>query len=614
MTPVEKMSDGFLRWYYYFAVFSATVLFRLICLNDFINSPFFVPIGGDRALYHNLAVSVFHGEWFGNVFSFLPLYPIFLGFLYKVIGGPNLAAAAVCQAVLDGLTAGLIVFIACKYYGKKSAIAAGAGFALLGISASYSLVTMPVSLGMLWTALTAALTARWQDNWNYLRAAGMGLVLGLGGQILGSFWLMIIPFAAWIALTTSKSGLVPKFSIGLIVIFSALTWLLPTLGHNYSIEKRIVPISAHFGLNVYMGNNPYCTGYGHALPGLRTSAEEMTADSVQLASELARRPMTAAAANRFWIRQALSFWVQNPKKALALLFHKFHKEVSIRDFDDIGLSRILPREIKPLRIAFVNFGLIWILACLGFMALPRSPGNKTFSWIMGACIAGGMLVTFVTARYRLPLAVLLLPAAGNAVIMIPRIVKELFLIKHIKPKLSRFLPGLAGIVISILPHGMPATKFTDDLNKSIYLTQAGKIMEAFSYAQNACTQCANSPDAWLALGNIYFIRGDYTSAFQSYERMLGIQGNRVDALFNAGMTLEQMNRKQEACNYYKKVVEIDPRHAKAWLGLALIYRELRQEQDAREALEKAAEIVGRQHPQIVEFYRGNFIPDKTLRK
>lgn len=603
MTPEERPGHECLTWYWYLIIFSAVVLFRLICLTDFIVSPYFVPIGGDRALYHNLAVSIFRGEWFGSVFSFLPLYPIFLGFLYKIIGAPNLAAAAICQAVFDGLTGMLVAFLARKYYGRVAAIIAGGGYVLLGTAAAYSLVTMPVSLALLWTALIAALADKWQNNWTNLRAAAVGLLLGCGGQILGSFWLMVIPFAVWIACSTPRTGMIPKFIIGSLVILGAITASLPSLGHNYLIEKKITPVTTHFGMNIYMGNNPCSSGYGSAIPGLRTSAEEMTADSMKLASILSGRPMTGAEANRFWARQALQFWLDAPGQAVILVLRKIHRAVSIRDFDDTGLGRILPGEVRALRLGLVNFGVVWLCACLGFIFFPRVFRGQTVFWIMGLSNLGGMLIAFVTARYRLPLAVLLLPAAGGAIAMLPRFIAGIVSNGTVGIKWPRLVAGLAGMAIAILPHNVPPTKTTDDLNRSIYLSRAGRISEALAHAQKACASQPYSPDAWLVLGNVYVTQSNHEAALQSYERALIIQSNRVDVLFNAGLVLEQMGRKQEACGYYQKVVVLDPRHAKAWLGLALIQRELGDDKKAQEAIEKAAEIVGRQHFQIIEFNR-----------
>ncbi|MDO9543276.1 MAG: tetratricopeptide repeat protein, partial [Kiritimatiellia bacterium] len=433
--------------------------------------------------------------------------------------------------------------------------------------------------------------------------AAVGLLLGCGGQIIGSFWLMVVPFAVWIARSIPRTGAVPRFIVGSLVMLGAIVAILPSIGHNYLVEKKITPVTTHFGLNIYMGNNPRSGGYGSAIPGLRTSAEEMTADSIKLAAILSGRPMTGAEANRFWMQQAGRFWIDEPGRASMLVLRKIHRVVSIRDFDDMGLGRVLPGEVRALRLGLVSFGMIWLCACLCFLLNRSVSGHKTVFWIMGLSNLGGMLITFVTARYRLPLAVLLLPAAGGAIAMLPRFLADFIATRTTGVKWPRLVIGLAGLAVALLPHNMPATKATDNLNRAIYLARAGRISEALSHAQTACALQPYSPDAGLVLGNIYVTQGNYAAALQSYERALIIQSNRVDVLFNAGLVLEQMGRKQEACGYYQKVVVLDPRHAKSWLGLALVQRELGNDKEAQVAIEKAAAIVGRHHFQIVEFNR-----------
>ena len=143
-----------------------------------------------------------------DVFTFMPLYPILVGILYKVIGVSNLAAIAIFQAFLDGFTTLLIFGLTRRRYGSAAAFLAGIGFALLGIAATYSLVTMTVSLGLFWIMLTATLSDLWKDRWTLTRAMVFGLVLGTGGQIIGAFWLMILPFGILVALAKPKTALV----------------------------------------------------------------------------------------------------------------------------------------------------------------------------------------------------------------------------------------------------------------------------------------------------------------------------------------------------------------------------------------------------------------------
>ncbi|MBI2438550.1 MAG: tetratricopeptide repeat protein [Lentisphaerae bacterium] len=600
------------------------VALRLACLNELISSPFFSPLGGDRGLYHSVASRLASGQNVESVFTFMPLYPYLLAGLYKLLGGANLAAAAIFQALLDGLTARLIFGLTQRRYGQAAAIIAASGFALLGPAATYSLVTMPVALGLFWTALAATCLDRWREQWTWITAGATGLILGVGGQILGFFWLAIPIVALWIVLSPMDRSLIPPSAIcrstsvvrrpcfakasqgrpssvfrrllqAALVLGLGYACLLPSLIHNFRVSGEWIPVSAHTGLNLYMGNNPASKGYGTALPGIRLSAEEMTRDAARLTSRAIGRPLTLAQADRFWQDRARRFWREHPAQALQLLARKVQRLLSIREFDDTGLCRLLPAAVPSLKLAQVSFGLIWLLACAGYgfrQCTRSSPG----SWIITLCCAAGVLITFVTTRYRLPLAVLLLPAAGGTLAALP----GLFHIP-IHRDWRHLLIGWGGALLAVLPHALPDTTLADALNQSAYWQRQGDSDKALAYAQQARDLQPDSAEASFALGNAFFLEKKYAAALDAFQHALAIQPERTDALFNAGITLECLNRKTEAQALYEQVIALDKRHAQAWFALAILRQAQGQTEKAQQALAAAAALVGWDHPAIVKF-------------
>ncbi len=575
--------------------FAATVFIRLLCLDDFLASPFFLPLGGDRGLYHRAALAIFQGPGVTEVFSFLPLYAYLIGGLYRLIGGPNLAAAAILQALLDGLSAQLIASLARRRYGAPAGWLAGLGFALCGLAAAYALVTTPLTLGLFWTALTASASDRWQHRWTFSRAILMGLLLGGGGQILGAFWLMLAPFSLWIGLE-SDAHLRRRLAMGLLVMLGGAACLLPTLAHNVLHGRQWVPVTAHGGLNIYMGNNPAGTGYGTAIPGMRISAEEMTRDSISLAARLSGRPLGPAEADRFWRRQAWDFWRQQPLTALALQGQKIHRLVSIRDFDDTGVARLLPKSARALRWTIVGFGSIWLLACAGYGLRPAQNRNPGL-WIMGLGFAAGMMITFVTARYRLPLAILLLPAAGATLASLPKV------LSNARRGINwRWAAGLLGIGLALCPHPLPDVSLADNLAQASRWIQSGNASKAMAFARMTTLQHPNSAEAWFGMGNACLAQDDDPAALRAYAYATKLQPDRTDILFNAGRALERLGRPHEARNLYEHIVELDPENSKAWFSLAVLERQAGERERARESLAEAARSAGWNHPDIIAFW------------
>lgn len=576
--------------------FFAAVSVRLFCLRDFMASPFFAPLGGDRGLYQRAAGAVCQGAGWPDVFSFMPLYPYLLGWFYRLVGGPNLAAAAILNSVLDGLTALLIARLARRRYGAPAGALAGLGFALLGPAVAYSLVTMPTALGLFWTALTANCVASWRQSWNHVRAMGLGLLVGAGGLLLGACWLMLLPFALWIGLEP-RSRIRRRLTMGLLCLFCGAMCLLPSLAHNLLRGGQWIPLTAHGGLNFFMGNNPSCAGYGTALPGTRASAEEMTRDAAALASRLTGRPLNAAQADRYWKQRAWEFWRETPAAALSVQAKKILRLVSVREFDDTGIVRLLPEAVRGLRWAPVGFGLIWILACAGYGLRPARSGNPGL-WIMAGCVVAGMLLTFVTTRYRLPLAVLLLPAASATLAQLPAIARNARRGINL-----RWLAGLAGAAMAFAPGVMPDTSLVDDLARAGHWIQQGNSQAAMPYALQAARRRPTSDEAWFVLGNASIAQSNHGMALHAYARATRLRPDRTDVLFNAGRALESMGNPDAARGLYEHIVELEPDNAKAWFSLAVVARQAGEWEPACEALIEAAGLAGWNHPEIAALWR-----------
>ena len=662
--PERNMS-----WYVLGVPVLATVLIRFFAAHVFVDSPLFWPLGGDRGLYQDMARALAEGRSWPDVLTFLPLYPWLVGGVYRVLGDSNPALIAFLQTLLDGVTAVLIARAAQRRYGSGAALLAGLGFASLGASAAYSLVTMSLSLGLFWVALCQTLADRFQDRWTLATSALMGLLLGIGGQILGSFWLMIPVFAIWIvgrALSrgrrrhpsgatglgsgvpvpiSARMGAMPPLSDeekpqrlgdrltlgdclapvgkGCALVLCGALCVLPSLAYNLAHGGQWIPVTAHGGLNVYLGNNPECKGYAVALPGIRVSAAEMTTDAVALASRQAGRALSSVEADRFWRRQVACFWRDHPLQGFRLVVGKVHRLVSIRSFDDTGLCRLLPTTVAPLKAACVGFGAVWILACAGW-GWRRHSGHHASAWLMGLAFVVGLLSTFVTERYRLPIAVLLLPAAAGTLMGVgarvnawvrQRVLKSASVLRHeggdgfpVADNLGHPLPnrwvwiprvlGVALIGVSVWPHEVPDTQIPDALNLSAYALRSGAAVQALARASEALALAPDAAEALFAVGNAHAALGHYPQALEAYRRVQAQQPGRVDVCYNVGYVLERMERWPEAVNPYAQAVRLNPRMAQAWLGLAIVWRRLGEPERSQEALRKTAELVGWDHPDV----------------
>src|SRR6476661_9684268 len=80
------------------AIFLVAFAVRLLNLWQSRHSPYFTVLMGDARGYDEWARQIANGDWLGHdVFYQAPLYPYFLGVLYRV-AGRNLLVVRVCQA------------------------------------------------------------------------------------------------------------------------------------------------------------------------------------------------------------------------------------------------------------------------------------------------------------------------------------------------------------------------------------------------------------------------------------------------------------------------------------------------------------------------------------
>src|SRR4029077_5643388 len=77
--------------------------------------------------------------------------------------------------------------------------------------------------------------------------------------------------------------------------------------HNYFIAKDPVALSAHSGINFWIGNNPEANGYPRFPPGLRAGQAAMLEDSIPQAEAAAGRPLTHAEVSAYWSNKAKAY-------------------------------------------------------------------------------------------------------------------------------------------------------------------------------------------------------------------------------------------------------------------------------------------------------------------
>ena len=292
--------------------------------------PFFVPKSEDMKFYSDWGLRVAHGVWTDHqAFYGLPGYPFLLGLFFKILNfdkfGVSILAGLV-QAAADAGTAVLIWKIAVEAFsaeeaGMGSAIGciAAIGWAFYQPAQAFSAVLMPTAL---------AVAAFWYCVWVLMRRRAfsvwapwlpIGLLIGVQAMMVATI-LFVVPLAMAAIVTRSRQSATawwrPVAAAALLVagVFAGASpcWL-----HNYLVAREPVMLSAHSGLNFYIGNNPVATGYPKMPPGMSAGQQGMLRDSITIAEKAEGRPLKHYEVSQYWAAKAHAYIAGAPCRVAA---------------------------------------------------------------------------------------------------------------------------------------------------------------------------------------------------------------------------------------------------------------------------------------------------------
>jgi tetratricopeptide (TPR) repeat protein len=524
-------------------VFLATILLRAIPLILFADSPFSAPDDGDMAFYHAWALRFLGGQWSdGKAFYGLPGYPALLAAIYKLVGIDFLVVGSM-QLLADAAT-GVIIFLLAHLAletgrghrsgpgGKAVAalpFAAALAWAILQPSVAYSLILMPTSWAIFgYWALILVLVRRGGES-----GAGLPFWIGCCAGFLAMMVatvLAVVPLAAIVAVANPvpwrrRALAVCALALG-VGVGSSPCWV-----HNRFVAGEPVFLSAHSGLNFFVGNHPDSNGYPRSPGGLRSTQAEMLADSIRVAEQALGRALTRAEVSAFWSGRANRWIKAHPGAWARLLAVKIANFWNAFEYDDLSALTIF-RE-REILLPGTTFGLLAWLGMPG-LALAMMGGNRS-----GRIVAGGVLFqlaallpVFVTERYRLPAAPGLIVLAATAVAAGIGVVGG----REIK-RGSWFLALLIGSAVLV---GWPRDR-------------AGLAVHDLHNA--GCADVA---------------AGDFESAEKKLLRAAALRPDDAEIQYSLGNLRAKQRRAQEAKGFYRRAVEIDPLHGRAWNDLAIL--------------------------------------------
>ena len=589
-------------------LFAAVFLFRLIILARLARSAFLLPTRGDMQFYNDWAQRILRGDLTDHAaFYGLPLYPYLLAFLYKIFGY-NPFIPGLLQALLEGGTAVLIYQLALQVLPAVApkivatstsrlwnrvttnarqilAIFAALGWALFVPAQAYSVVLMPTAwlVFVFWLVVWRVVKNR-QRAHSQKECLMLGLLIGVTAMGVATV-LFLLPLV--LAALFLKPKIDNRHAVGLgaaLLLFGIVAGTSPCWIHNYFIARDPVFLSAHSGINFWIGNNPDANGYPRFPPGLRAGQAAMLQDSITSAESAAGHHLIRAEVSAYWSAKAKSYIAHHFGEWLQLLLIKLRNVCSAFQYDDLSIITNL-RE-QGIIFPGLSFGVVAAFAFPGMVFAWRlAPRSR---WIIAAILlhVAALLSVFVTERYRLPIVpgLLIFAAFGLSIFW------RSFVLADYRP-LAIFLALLAGSTLLFSwPQRDPSLWALDAYNSGWQALESGDLALAEKKLQIARAYVPDNVETNFAIGNLRLAQNNVAQAKAKFMKTLSLDRAHKGALNNLGIIAMREKDWSRAENYFRLALKIEPQNAKTHYLLAQALFEKGDRNAARLEIEQALKL------------------------
>ncbi len=502
------------------------LVLRLIYLKLSRLSPFYEPLLLDAQYYHEWALRIAQGDFGNEVFYGLPLYPFFLGGVYKLFHG-SLLAAKLVQVLLGLVTVYFVYRIAEKISDQKTAILSALVAACYGPLIFHEGILIPEALGIPLYATTFFMAIKFLRCPTKKMGVQLGILFGLSMLTKAGILLFVLIFLY------SFCWRLPKKRVQGIYCFLAFCLTLaPVTAHNVFGGKDFVWLTSHAGFNFYVGNNEQAVGVFAPPPGTGTNVDAQIEDSKAVAEQAMGRVLKPSEVSRYWSGKAWDFIGKHPAKFLELCIRKLALFFDAREISDIEDYQFAQLFNPFLKIPWLNFSLLGPLFFLGLVLGYKKLryGRVVLLWIAGYLV--GMMGFFVNARYRLPLLPVMIPVAAFGA--------SQFFVGFVE---WRWKQWIVSSVVLLAGFG---------------LTQLHLVSTDFS------RDYVNAGDVWAQQDNP-------AKALPLYEKAIELDPNSSKASLAMAVALTKLQRFEEAKGFYMKCLSIDPANSQAHNNLGLWY-------------------------------------------
>jgi tetratricopeptide (TPR) repeat protein len=553
---------------------SVALVLRLIHLWQIHSAPFFTVLIGDAVAYDAWASRIAAGEWIGNeVFYQAPLYPYFLGIIYKA-AGHNLLVVRVVQALIGSASCVWLGLTAWRLFSQRAGFIAGLALAAYAPAIFFDGLIQKSVLDAFFICLSLwLLSGLVLDAGDHRLRHWIMLGLVMGGLSLTreNALTLVVVVALWALLATPATAINDRLKRCATFVFGVALMLAPVVLRNAAVGGGFYLTTAQFGPNLFIGNNARADGTYASLRFGRGSPEYERQDATELAEHAAGHRLTPAEVSGYWTDRALDYITAQPGAWLKLMARKFVLLWNRTEMVDTESQQTYAEWSWPLRLTgwLMHFGVLVPLALFGAVATWSDRRRLSVFYALTVTYAASVLLFYVFARYRFPLTPLLLLFAaaglGTARVFFERAAGR-----------ARTM-ALALIMLTAVFTNWPLLsaalmKAITENNLAAALQGQNRLDAALAHYQRAIALEPGYAPAYNNMGTALRAAGRLDEAVAAYRQALSIVEDYPDAHYNLANALLEQHRPEQAADHFRTALQALPRSAASRnnLGIALM--------------------------------------------
>ena len=366
----------------------------------------------DAFLYDRVAWNIVCGDPWRTpeiAYASSPTYALWLAGLYRVFGH-DVLVPRIAQALL-GATVPLMLFhLGQKTIGTIAGWSAALMAAFYGLLIFYDGELLKASLSVFLLVASLCWIVPHGEGRGHPLVAGLTLALAIG--MPGNVVPLVLVVLAWAVCRERRRW---RFLV-LFVAGLAIPLVPYHLRHLWAPPERI-PFAYPAGIHLFIGNGPMAKGTYAPVFGITPSGVGHVLDAAKIMEKETGRRASPREVSAWWTSRTVAAIRSDPSRFGRLALKKlrlFANAYEIPNNEDYYFAR---RYSWVLRLPLFSWAIVAPLAFLGLClsAVRLRPAGALLYSALFIVVVLTLVVSFVTARYRLPVVPFACLLAGYAI-------------------------------------------------------------------------------------------------------------------------------------------------------------------------------------------------------